>query len=388
MTKQPKISVIVPIYKVEKYLKQCVDSIINQTLKDIEIILVDDGSPDNCGKIIDEYAKQDNRVIAVHQENGGYGKAVNHGINIAKGEYIGIVEPDDWIEKYMYETLYNDAKKYHVDVVKGTFYEYFDTIDGKFTRKLWGLADSIHPNINPFNIYDYIIPLQHHASIWTGLYKLSFIKYNKIQMLEINKGRYADQNWRYETLMLANNIYWEKPPFYNYRLTNENASSFKKNNPDDIFDVYTYLNLFLNKHLDKYEIIKPSLYIEIYRHMMWNISRIDKKYYKHCRKRIHEVFCKMDKNIKNFRYFTYREKLNFNLLSSKFYYLDRLIRYFKFIFQNLFSIKISSSRKHKVLKILGMKFSFKRKFYPLECQIRSLQNQITDLQAQINKKCN
>ena len=90
-TKKPKVSVVVPIYNVERYLKTCVDSILAQTLHDIEVILVDDGSPDNCGKIIDEYARKDSRVIAVHQKNSGYSKAVNRGIDIARGEYIGII---------------------------------------------------------------------------------------------------------------------------------------------------------------------------------------------------------------------------------------------------------------------------------------------------------
>ena len=97
----PKVSVVVPIYGVEKYLRECVDSILAQTLKDIEVILVDDGSPDGCSAIVDEYAAKDPRVVAVHQPNGGYGRAVNNGIELAKGEYIGIVESDDWIEPTM-----------------------------------------------------------------------------------------------------------------------------------------------------------------------------------------------------------------------------------------------------------------------------------------------
>ncbi|OUQ56652.1 hypothetical protein B5E58_10530, partial [Tyzzerella sp. An114] len=95
-----KISVIVPIYNVEKYLNRCVDSIINQTYKNLEIILVDDGSPDNCGKICDEYAKKDNRIKVVHKENGGVSSARNVGLNIATGDYIGFVDGDDWIDLY------------------------------------------------------------------------------------------------------------------------------------------------------------------------------------------------------------------------------------------------------------------------------------------------
>ena len=98
----PKVSIIVPVYKVEKYLRKCIDSIINQTLKDIEIILVDDGSPDNCGKICDEYAAKDTRIKVIHKENGGLSSARNAGMEVAEGEYIGFVDSDDWIESDMY----------------------------------------------------------------------------------------------------------------------------------------------------------------------------------------------------------------------------------------------------------------------------------------------
>ena len=139
----PKVSVIVPIYGVEKYLRQCVDSIISQTLKNIEIILIDDGSPDGCPAIVDEYAAKDSRVVAVHQENGGYGRAVNHGIELAKGEYIGIVEPDDWIEPEMYEVLYSKAVCDSLDVIKSNFIPH--NIANRFLRPLpnkWAEAPS------------------------------------------------------------------------------------------------------------------------------------------------------------------------------------------------------------------------------------------------------
>ena len=103
--KNETISVIVPVYKVEPYLRECVDSIINQTYKNLEIILVDDGSPDNCGAICDEYAAQDSRVRVIHKENGGVSSARNAGIEAATGDYIGFVDSDDWIEKDMFETL-------------------------------------------------------------------------------------------------------------------------------------------------------------------------------------------------------------------------------------------------------------------------------------------
>jgi glycosyltransferase involved in cell wall biosynthesis len=126
MKHKPKVSVIVPIYNVEKYLRQCLDSVVNQTLRDIEIICVNDGSPDKCPQIADEYAARDDRIIVIHQPNGGYGVAVNKGIAAATGEYVAIVEPDDFIDSNMYQTLYETAKKNNTDVVKSAFYIYYD----------------------------------------------------------------------------------------------------------------------------------------------------------------------------------------------------------------------------------------------------------------------
>ncbi len=119
-----KISVIVPVYKVEKYLNKCVDSIINQTYKNLEIILVDDGSPDNCGKICDEYSKKDNRIKVIHKENGGLSSARNAGLEIATGDYIGFVDSDDWIEKSMYSDMLNCAVKNNADVVRCGFFRH------------------------------------------------------------------------------------------------------------------------------------------------------------------------------------------------------------------------------------------------------------------------
>lgn len=110
----PLISVIVPVYNVESYIHRCVNSICNQTYTNLEIILVDDGSPDNCGQICDEYAQKDKRIIVVHQENGGLSVARNSGLDRCTGEYIGFVDSDDYIHPEMYERLYQDICKYHV----------------------------------------------------------------------------------------------------------------------------------------------------------------------------------------------------------------------------------------------------------------------------------
>ncbi len=113
---RPLISIIVPIYKVEKYLNRCLDSIINQTYKDLEIILVDDGSPDNCGRICDEYELKDNRIKVIHKENGGLSDARNVAIDIAKGEYITFIDSDDYVTIDYVESLYNIINKYNAEM--------------------------------------------------------------------------------------------------------------------------------------------------------------------------------------------------------------------------------------------------------------------------------
>lgn len=113
----PKISIIVPIYNVEKYLDKCIKSILNQSFEDFELILVNDGSTDSCGVICDKYKKLDGRITVIHKANGGLSSARNAGIDIARGEYIGFVDSDDYIHEKMYEILYNNAKKYNSDIV-------------------------------------------------------------------------------------------------------------------------------------------------------------------------------------------------------------------------------------------------------------------------------
>jgi len=119
---QDKISVIIPVYNAAKYLPKCIDSVLNQTYKNLEIILVDDGSTDESGKISDKYSYKDNRVIVIHKENGGTSDARNKGIKAATGKYIGFIDSDDYIETDMYEILLKTLYAYDADIVECAFY--------------------------------------------------------------------------------------------------------------------------------------------------------------------------------------------------------------------------------------------------------------------------
>ena len=116
---QPLVSVIVPIYKVEPYLRRCLDSLVNQTYANLEIILIDDGSPDGCPQICDMYAAKDNRIVVIHKENGGLSDARNAGLDICKGEYVSFVDSDDWVDEEYIEILIDIATKENVDITIG-----------------------------------------------------------------------------------------------------------------------------------------------------------------------------------------------------------------------------------------------------------------------------
>lgn len=217
-----KVSVIVPIYGVEKYLKEALDSIVNQTLKDLEIILINDGSNDNCPQIIDEYAKKDNRIIAIHKENGGYGQTVNIGLKKAKGEYIAILEPDDYISLNMYENLYEIAKKYNSDIVKSSFYENLQTPQLKLIRKVnW--KDYI-PEYKSFTIKEYPYFLSYHPSIWSCIYKREFLNKYNIHFVEAQGAGWSDNPFQVQTMCLAKSINYTNKAYYFWRRLNFNES--------------------------------------------------------------------------------------------------------------------------------------------------------------------
>jgi glycosyltransferase involved in cell wall biosynthesis len=138
---KPVISIIVPVYKTEKYLRRCINSILVQTFTDFECILIDDGSPDDCPTICDEYAEKDKRIIAIHQENKGVSAARNVGLDIAKGDWIGFVDSDDWCDEGMFRFLYDNAIKHNADVSicgvrEVSSYEFINTNTQKETKLL------------------------------------------------------------------------------------------------------------------------------------------------------------------------------------------------------------------------------------------------------------
>lgn len=258
MKSQPKVSVIVPIYKVEKYLCQCIDSILAQTLKDIEIILVDEGDMDACRYIIDHYEQSDKRVKTIHEKNGGYGASVNKGFDIATGEYISIIESDDFIEPTMYEEMYNYAKKLDADVVKTPYYEYWDkTKDSPEIIQLcsWYAKTKNLPENKLFQIEDYPVLMAIHPSLWAALYKNKYLKTKKIRCIEAKGAGYIDNHFRIQTLCQTNKIAWLNKPFNYYRLSNETASTALYNLGNFIQRWADVHKLFSEKFPQKWDVL-------------------------------------------------------------------------------------------------------------------------------------
>ena len=224
MINKPLVSIVVPIYNVEKYLRQCVDSILSQTLKNIEVILVDDGSPDACPAIVDAYAAQDSRVIPIHQPNGGYGKAVNAGIAHATAPYIGIIESDDWIEPTMYEKLYCRASEAHADLVKCMFWKYDSTKKKHRQNKLWtDTLDLRTAPDSPFRPLEYTDIYMYHASLWSNLYRADFLR--QVPMPETAGAAYQDFPFIMEIYTLAQRMCIVKEPLLHYRMEPGQSSS-------------------------------------------------------------------------------------------------------------------------------------------------------------------
>ncbi len=264
---QPKVSILVPIYNVEKYLEQCLDSLVNQSLKDIEIICLNDGSTDSSPDIIEKYAKKDKRIVVVTKKNSGYGDSMNKGLQKATGEYIGIVESDDFIELNAFERLYNLAKKFDADIARSNYYHFKDNKNKKYSY------------IDPRDINRIVDPASRTwifyqaPAIWSAIYKNDFIKKNKIDFLPTPGASYQDTSFNFKVWATTHNAVFTDEAFLHYRLDNESSSV---NNPGKIFNVckeYTEIENYLRKNnlYEKYaEIMQMAKFGAYY----WNIYRL------------------------------------------------------------------------------------------------------------------
>lgn len=258
------ISVIVPVYKVENYLRQCLDSLAAQTLDDIEIIIVDDGSPDGCPEICDEYAAKDARMKVVHKQNGGLLSARKAGVAASSGDYIGFVDGDDWVEPETFMNMHNAIIKYSPDMVLSDFLcDYGDCIEPSDQCFEEGFYDRarLESEIFPKMLFDgRFYRFGVNPNCWSKLVKRELIEKNLSPVDErIRMGE--DAAFIYPCMLDSQSITCVKTPTYHYRITEQSMSNaydeklrdiiflpyrrLKEKNVDSDFDISSQLDYYL-----------------------------------------------------------------------------------------------------------------------------------------------
>lgn len=257
------ISVIVPVYNVEQYLKICLDSIINQTYINLEIILVNDGSTDGSGDICEEYKRNDGRIKVIHKENGGLSSARNIGIRNATGNWIGFVDSDDYVEKDMYESLLLLAKKYKADLVLGQF-RTFDSLD---------IEDYINTNSNIIFkekelIETFILnPGKYRItnSVWDRLYKKELVENIDFPEGKLNE----DIVYTIEVFYKCKKAVYVDHAYYNYRINRAESIMTKQYRPKNLYDLFALTEeasnfLYAQHRKDLADIYFIRKYISLY----------------------------------------------------------------------------------------------------------------------------
>ena len=235
------ISIIIPAYNAEEYIEKCMCSVLRQTLHDIEVICIDDGSTDDTGKIFEAYAKEDNRIKVVHQANTGQAMARKIGVGLAKGDYIAFVDSDDWIQDDMYEKMYFYAQKFDVDAV---CVGYFSVKDNSSIKVLPDTEPGLYTNVGDKAIYKILYNIEKSKRIlswtyWTYLFKKEKVYDYVMKVKDIEQGEDMVGVWSF--LVNAKKIYILNEAYYYYRV--RTGSSCRKENPNYLTNINTVYTL-------------------------------------------------------------------------------------------------------------------------------------------------
>lgn len=316
-----KLSIIVPVYGVEKYIDKCLDSLVKQSLKEIEIIVVNDGTKDNSQKIIDKYVKKyPEKIKSYIKENGGQGSARNYGLEKANGEYIGYVDSDDFIEKDMYKKLYNKAKEDNYDIV----------VCGNYNVSEDYKTKNIDTFINNYNT-DLENIIFGKMAVWNKIYKKEILVENKLKFKE--KVWYEDLAFTLKAIINSNSFAFINEPLYDYLIregSTMNNSNVKRNL--EIFDAFDDILSYI-KHNKKEEYFNKIEFLAIDHIYISAIVRVlsadtDNKIKSET---INELICYMNKNFPNYKNNEYvntlsrNRKIIYKLINLKMYGLIKLI---------------------------------------------------------------
>ena len=289
----PKVSVLVPTYNVEMYLDQCMESLQRQTLKDMEFICINDGSKDSSLEILKRYAEHDNRIVIIDKENGGYGKAMNIGLERATGEYIGILEPDDFVPLHMYEDLYNVASENDLDFVKADFFRFTTNEKNGDMQLTYNHLDKTNTYYNQvLNPSEMPVLTTFIMNTWSGIYRRSFIEKHHIRHNETPGASFQDNGFFWQTFIYAKRAMFLDKPYYLNRRDNPNSSVNSKEKVYCMNVEYDYIrDLFMkeeNKEL--WERFKYYYNVKRYHNYMFTIKRIGDEFKREYIERISAEF--------------------------------------------------------------------------------------------------
>jgi glycosyltransferase involved in cell wall biosynthesis len=274
------VSIVVPVFNAEHYLEVCLGSLKQQSLQDVEFLLVDDGSTDGSRKILEDFAAKDPRARVMAQTNSGLGHTLNTGIEQARGEYIGIVEPDDCIALSMFERLYHEAKTHDLDVVKSDFWrvkgegsalkrEYVSTL-----KRRTGYANKVLCPGDDLAVFSF------HMNTWTGIYRRSFVERHNIRHHETPGASFQDNGFYWQTFCHAERLMFIPAAFYHYRCDNPASSINNPGKVDCMREEYDFIRRFLDsdprrfgKFLPAYWLRKFGDYIFTYERIAENLKR-------------------------------------------------------------------------------------------------------------------
>lgn len=256
-----KVSIVAPVYGVERYINEFLDSIAKQTFSDLEVILVDDGSKDHCPQILDEFASRDGRYIVIHQTNGGVSRARNTGLSAITGEYVYIVDSDDWLEPDAVEKLYNAAIDNDADIVYGDWYdeltggrsERIQSFSSEFVtsdiKTIEALQSAVFSNNQSINIkrpeFDYIAHMG--GAPWRAMYRASIIKENGLDFDPYVRGLGDDILFSLHYYEYVKRVAYIQHPIYHYREVDVSYShGYKANYLDSVRLIYDKMEEFLS----------------------------------------------------------------------------------------------------------------------------------------------
>lgn len=373
--KQPKISILIPSLNVEKYVTQCIDSIINQTLSDIEIICIDAGSTDGTLDILTEYEKKDSRVKLVKSSKKSYGYQMNLGLTLATGEYVGIVETDDYVSENMYECLYCLTENGTIDVVKGTFFHVYD-YDLENPLVIDWSKNELKNVKTPFALYQQERFIDGHPSIWAGIYRRDFLIENNIKFIEEVGGGWVDNGFFFETSCAANKIvYCPEPYYYYYREDNPNSSSNSLG--DFTIPIRRMIeNLeILNKYNCNDENVLHMAYLRVFAYLN-NIFRRDgyEEHMDELMPYINKMMLMLDENV-------VLNKLKPDLQKE----------YYKYLFLNDFNVDFDDYESWKNFTNISEDYALLKSSYSKKCnefnKIKSERDNLNNIKEEYFKKC-